>query len=183
MADTTLFAGRKEPKCDIEEGEKLRELLNRCFTTACLGHEPLRRSPPAHGVRTIMAFLGKPCRWHDEQCTLAEFSAYTARDVLAHIDLAAEARVKAPVTSQNDEEAELESHEDNNPRRARAVAELVDIGGGNDGNVDAEMEDVPVGELSRRPLRDVMTTIELCFQQRDLASLDTKSVRVKPTWT
>ena len=74
----------KEPKSDIEEREELRELLMSFYTTR------LQRSPPAHGVRTIMAFLGKPCRWHDEQFTLAEFSAYIARDVIAHIDLAAE---------------------------------------------------------------------------------------------
>ena len=106
---------------------------------------------------------------------MAEFSAYVARDVLAHIDLAAEARVKVPATSQNDEESEIESDDDNNPRRARAVPELVDIGGGDDGDVVADMEDAQVGEVSRYPLRDVMATISICFQQRDLASLDSKT--------
>ena len=73
--------------------------------------------------------------------------------MLAHIDLAAEARVKVPAKPQNDEESELESDDDDNPRRARVQPELVDIGGGDDANVDADMEDVPVGELSRFPLR------------------------------
>ena len=125
-------------------------------------------------MRTILAFLGKPCRWHDEQCTLAEFSAYIARDVLAHIDLAAEARVKVPVNSQHDEETDLESDDDENPRRASAVGELVDIGGGDDANVDADMEDPGVGALSRFPLRDVKTALSLCFQQSHLESLASK---------
>ena len=98
MADTTLFADIKEHKAAMEAGDEVRELLMRFCTTH------LKRSPPAHGVRTILAFLDKPCRWHNEQCTLAEYSAYIARDVMAHIDLAAEARVNVPVNSQNDEE-------------------------------------------------------------------------------
>ena len=48
--------------------------------------------------------------------------------------------------------------------------ELVDIGGGDNDAVDADIEDVPIGE----PLTDVQTTISLRFQQGDLASLDTK---------
>ena len=96
MADTTLFADIKEPKSEIEGGEEVNNMLMTSFTTR------LQRSAPAHAVRTILAFLGMPCRWHDEQCTLADFSAYIARDVIAHIDLAAEARVEVPVISQND---------------------------------------------------------------------------------
>ena len=72
MADTTLFAELKEPKSAIEEGEQVKELLMSLF-----GTKNLRRSPPTHGVRTILAFLGMSCKWHDEQCTLAEFSANT----------------------------------------------------------------------------------------------------------
>ena len=69
MADTTLFADIKEPKSEIEGGEEVNNMLMTSFTAR------LQRSAPAHGVRTILAFLGMPCRWHDEQCTLAEFSA------------------------------------------------------------------------------------------------------------
>ena len=90
LADTTLFADVKEPKSEIEDGENVRDLLVTLYAAR------FRRSAPAHGLRTIMAFLGKPCKWHEEQCTLAEFSAYIARDVMAHVDLAAEARVKQP---------------------------------------------------------------------------------------
>jgi len=78
---------------------------------------------------------------------------------MAHIDLAAEARVKVPVKPQLDDESDVESDDDNNLRRARNVAELVDIGGGDDGNADAVMEDLNVGEYSNFPLRDAMKTI------------------------
>ena len=175
MADTTLFADVKEPKSEIEDGEEVRQLLVTFYTTR------LRRSPPCHGVRTIMAFLGMPCRWHEEQCTLAEFSAYIARDVVAHIDLAAEARVKKPSKPLDDAESEDESDDDRINRRTIPAVELVDMGGGDNDNADADVEDVPIGELSRFPLSDVNTTISLCLQQADLASLDTKRLD-KRSW-
>ena len=65
MADTTLFAEIKEPKSEIEGGEELKKPLMISFTMR------LQRSAPAHAVRTVLAFLGMPCRWHDEQCILA----------------------------------------------------------------------------------------------------------------
>ena len=121
-------------------------------------------------MRTSLAFLGQPCRWHEEQCSLAEFSAYLGRDVIAHIDLAAEARVKVPVTAQHDAESEVESDDDSPVRRSRNTAELVDMGGGDDG-IDADMDDVQAGEYSLHPLRDVASALALCFQQPHLVSL------------
>ena len=100
MADTTLFANIKEPKSEIEGGEEVKNLLMTFFTTR------LQRSAPSHGVRTILSFLGIPCTWHDEQCTLAELSAYIARDVMAHVELAAEARVKKLDKPLDDAESE-----------------------------------------------------------------------------
>ena len=76
LADTILFADMKEPMAAIEYGEQVKMMLFTIF----IRH--LRRTPPLHGVRTILAFLGQPCRWHEEQCTLAEFSAYLGRDVM-----------------------------------------------------------------------------------------------------
>ena len=61
MADTTLFAEMKEPKSEIDGGDEVKDFLMTLFTRR------LKRSTPAHGVRTILAFLGMPCRWHDEQ--------------------------------------------------------------------------------------------------------------------
>jgi len=173
MADTTLFADIKEPKSEIERGEEVNNLLTTFFTTR------LQRSAPAHGVRTILAFLGMPCRWHDEQCTLAEFSAYIVRDVMAHVDLAAEARVKKSDQPLDDAESEHESEDDDLNRRTIPAVELVDMGGGDNDNEDADVEDVPIGEVSRFPLTDVMTMISLCLQQGELASLDTKRRKSK----
>ena len=56
----------------------------------------LRRKMPSEALRCIMRCLGARLSWHDEQCTLAEFCAFGARDVAAHIDFAADDRVKAP---------------------------------------------------------------------------------------
>ena len=82
LADTTLFAEVKEPQAEIDAGEDTKGLLQR-FCRQRL-------------QRNMWAFLGFSCKWHEEQCTVAEFCAYVARDVVAHIDLAAEARVNKP---------------------------------------------------------------------------------------
>ena len=145
MADTTMFADIKEPKSDIEGGEEVNNLLMTTFTSR------LQRSAPIHGVRTILAFLGMPCRCHDEQCTLAEFSAYIVRDVMAHVELAAEARVKKPAKPVDDAEPEHESEDDDLNRKTIADVELVDMGGGENDNEDADVEDVSIGEVSRFP--------------------------------
>ena len=88
LADTTLFSEQKEPLEDVEKGEEVKQLLVRLFATT------LQRSRPAEGIRRILAFSGHICKWHPEQLTLAEFSAFAVRDVIAHLELAAEAKVK-----------------------------------------------------------------------------------------
>ena len=133
----------------------------------------LRRSAPGHGVRIILAFAGFSCRWHEEQCTVAEFAAHIARDVVAHIDLAAEARVKKPKLPLQHDESDSEVENELSERK-RPALELVDIGGGDVDVIDDPSEDVPLGEVSSFPLTDVMTTLSLCFQESDLAALDTK---------
>ena len=86
LADTTLLATLKEPLGAIKEGEELKSML--CQYTKNV----LQRTMPFNATRTILAFSGCMCSWHDEQCTLAEFCAYIARDVISHIELAAEAK-------------------------------------------------------------------------------------------
>ena len=139
----------------------------------------LQRSAPIHGVRTVLAFRGMPCRWHDEQCTLAELSAFIVRDVMAHVELAAEARIKKPDKLLDDAESEHESEDDDLNRKTIADVELVDMGGGENDNEDADVDDVPIGEVSRFPLIDIVATISLCLQQDELASLDTKRRKIK----
>ena len=73
-----------------------------------------------------------PCRWHPEQCTLAEFCADIARDVMAHIDLAADARVNKDSKPQHDAESEALSDDDGKHEHTKTAVELVDMGGGDD---------------------------------------------------
>ena len=175
LADTTLFAEMKEPTEELEQTEEIMDVLKKIYT------EKLRRTPPGQGVRGILAFLGKPCRWHEEQCTLAEYSAYISRDVMVHIDLAAEARVK-----KNDEQmpdvdsSDCSEDEASAPRRAHPEVELVDIGGGVMDELEADIPEAILGvEISSYPLMDISHTLSLCLQQDCLAALDIKKRKSK----
>ena len=164
-AETFQMLQKAEEELDI----RFNGLMKKAAEVWAAGSPQGSSSPDAGQLARL------PCGSNAAGSSGAEYSADIARDVLAHMDLAADDRVKVPVTSQNDEESKLESDDDEKPRRARACAELVDIGGGGDGNVDAEMQDVQPGELSRFPLRDVSKTIRLCFQQPDLDAINTKN--------
>ena len=104
---------------------------------------------PAQALRQILAFCDQPHAWHDEQCTLAEFCAYIAADVMANIELAAEARVKPPVKKQQYDEADEDtgSEAGKESRRSPKVLELHDMGGGAGDDIEEE-EDVPIGAVS-----------------------------------
>ena len=171
IADTTIFAEQKEPLTEIAAGEERKSLLSEF----CCQH--LRRTMPAQGMRLILAHLGLPSKWHDEQCTLAEFCAYVGRDVLAHIDLAAEARVKKLKQTNQDADSDCEdSSSDEGEPRAKTVLELVDVGGGDDGNeADAGEGEVPSSDISNFPVNDIARALSLCFQQDDVAALSSKS--------
>jgi len=171
LADTTLLAEQKEPLKGIQVGEETKCLLRQFCSCK------LHRTMPAQSMRLILAFLDLPSKWHDEQCTLAEFCAYVARDVIAHVDLAAEARVNKPKRILDDAASEHnDSDSDDANARDRNSMEFVDMGGGPD---DAESfpyeDDVSPFECSSHPLRDISKTISLCFQQDDLTVMSTKS--------
>ena len=93
----------------------------------------LKRTMPAEAMRQILNFCGQPHAWHDEQCTLSEFCAHMAVDVVAHIDLAAEARVKPPTTKADDVEAdedtdtEAEAENRNTKKCLELVLSLIHI--------------------------------------------------------
>ena len=74
----------------------------------------------------------------------------------------------------DDAESAYESEDDDLKRRTIPAVQLVDMGGGDNDNADADVEDLSMRELSRFPLTDVMTTILLCLQPGELASLETK---------
>ena len=120
----------------------------------------LQRTLPAQGMRLIMAFLDLPSKWREEQCTLAEFCSYIARDVLAHIDLAAEARVQKPKRALVDAASECEdSSSDEAHPRTPATVELVDLGGGDNDDHDTQDHEVLPNEISNFPLHDMTRTI------------------------
>ena len=174
LADTTLFAEIKEPQAEIVSGEDTKGLLQRFC------RQRLQRNMCAQGARSILAFVGFPCKWHEEQCTLAEFSAYVARDVVAHIDLAAEARVNKPRRACGDADQLADSEDpdtdsDDGETRQRREVELVDIGGGADDTADGHDHDVPPEEVSRFILQDVTQAVACCLQQEDIALISTKT--------
>ena len=170
LADTTTFAENKGPLAKAQAGEDIKRL----FREFCRSR--LQRTMPAQGLRVILAFLGFLSKWHPEQCTLAEFSAFVARDVIAHVDLAAEARVKKPTRPREDSDSEHhESDSDCAEERPRPSMELVDMGGGGDDIFDVHDDDVPPCEVSNFPLRDIARTLSLCLQQDDLAALPSKT--------
>ena len=114
------------------------------------------RRQPNEAIRRILAFLGHICKWHPEQLTLAEYSAFVARDVLAHIELAATAKVKeAPKKDNRDASQLAESDIDSDARDARAKQreelEIVDIGGGTMADVEDGEDDVDITECSAYP--------------------------------
>ena len=126
LADTTRFSTIKEPAGDIQQGDNLRVFLER-YTCRLL-----QRRLPLHATRTILSLCGCVCSYHDEQCSLAEFSAYIARDVISHIELAAQARVKTSVKRDITVGADIDEPSSDEEVQNRPTVELCDIGGGAD---------------------------------------------------
>ena len=93
--------------------------------------------------------------------------------MLAHIDLAAEARVKKPSHTLQPDETDSDIEDDLSATKPREL-EFVDLGGGDNIAANIAGEEVPLGEVSSFPLTDPMTTLSLCFQEAELAALDTK---------
>jgi hypothetical protein len=97
----------------VKEGDDIRNTL------VSIAKRRLGRATPSEATGRILAFNGNVSSWHDEQCTLAEYCAFVARDVLAHIELAAEARIKQPQTrtqadNYDDEDRDADEHTRNN---------------------------------------------------------------------
>ena len=169
LADVTSFAEMKEPAADIEVGKEVMEVLGSCF------RRQLQRRPASQPLRLIIAFAGLSSRWHPEQCTLAEFSSHVIRDVIAHVDLAAEARVKKPRIIADDESSEKNSDSDACETRRRPAMEMADVGGGDIDAIDLDAGDVPPGERSNFPVANIAQALALCFQHDDLAALPSKT--------
>jgi len=168
LADTTLLATLKEPLGAIKEGEELKSML--CQYTKNV----LQRTMPFNATRTILAFSGCMCSWHDEQCTLAEFCAYIARDVISHIELAAEAKIKRSLSTNLEDAVDEDADSDVEALEKRTV-DLVDIGGALDDDVDDFGEDVGADEVSLFPLQDHRLAIRIALQQDALQDSRSKT--------
>ena len=163
LVDAVLFVELKEPTAQIQQGEEANQFL-RAFIA-----QRLHRTMPSEAARRILAFCGMACKWHGEQCTLAEFCAYVARDVIAHIELAAEARTK-PAAARA-ENAESDAASDSDSEHSPPAIEIEDIGGGSDDEIVVEEEGLPANALSSFPLHDYHRAKALALQQDALQRL------------
>ena len=136
----------------------------------------LKRTMPAEAMRQILTFCDQSHGWHDEQCTLAELFAYIAVDIVAHIDLAAEARVKPPMKKKEDAEADEDSDSETDAirRKQNKALELVDVGGADADDVVDETEDIPFNEVSSFPVHDPQKIIGFALQRHDLQTIESK---------
>ena len=163
LADTTLFATLKEPLKPIQKGDEIKTFLD-LYTC-----KSLQRTMPFQATRAILAFAGSLCSWHEEQCTLAEFCAYVAQDVISHIELAAQARIKKDADTSAADAVDEDADSDMEVNKKPTI-DLVDIGGGTNDDVDEFAEDVGADEVSLFPVHDHQAAIDIALQQGALQS-------------
>jgi len=169
LADTTRFSTIKEPAGDIQQGDNLRVLLER--HTCRL----LQRALPLHASRTILSLCGCVCSYHDEQCSLAEFSAYVARDVISHIELAAQARTKSSVKRDLTVGTVVDEPSSDEEMQKKPTVELWDIGGGADEDFQEFEDEVGPDEVALFPLRDCDQALSIALQAGQLQQCRTKA--------
>jgi len=172
LADTTLFSKYALPI----DAEKATLQLARSHWAVSSAWCKMWRGMPAQALRLYFA-CRKGCMspWHGEQCTLGEYCAYVARDILCHIDLAAEARVKPSVKKPTADVVDEDDDSDDDAAKKRRVAtlEFEDIGGvAPDDDEDGEAE---VTEVSAHPVRDHHDALALVFQREHFDKLRLKT--------
>ena len=171
MADTIMFSELKKP-VDTEEdfvsGQWIRSFLQKLVC------KELKRRMPTEPLRIVLQFCGVPCSWHNEQCTLAEFSAYIARDVMAHIDLAAEARVK-PVQKKDDTVVVVDDCDsDDAVLKNPNVVELADVGGYSSDDIEDDAGDAPGDYAPDFPMEHPSEIFAVVLCKDALAKIATK---------
>ena len=136
---------------------------------------------PLHATRSILAFCGLVCAFHPEQCTLAEFCAYIVRDIISHIELAAEARVKKPALNADAgtiDDTQLDLDKRLTEAEKHAI-DIVDVGGTLDEEEEDFGEDVGPDDISLHPLQDHGAALKLAMQQRTLDEIQLKKRKSK----
>ena len=159
LADTVLFSEIKEPKQAVEDGNDVKNILRR-FVQALIA-----RTMPAAALQNILGMADLISSYHDEQCTLAEYCAHMARDVVSHSQLAAEARVKPRVRKQ-DAVSDSECEGDGEVQPKQADLTIFDVGGGGPDDIVDDTGDLRAGEISRYPLpwNQPQATIDVALQ-------------------
>ena len=176
LADTVLFAEMKEPKNEIETGETIKKHLRQYVKAAC------RRTMSANALQCILSFADFSSAWHNEQCTLAEYCAHFVRDVVAHSQLAADARVKPRVLklgAVNDSE----SDDEDNSKSKIADLTIFDVGGGGPDDIIDDTGKEQAAEISSFPLawNEPQAAIDIALQTATIAASQPKLVAVM--WT
>ena len=171
LRDTTLCRRRSQPAQQVQEGDQL------CSMLKTYAKQTLHRTMPAEAMRRLLAFADHVYSVHPEQPTLAEYCAQVARDVIAHIELAAEARVKkAQKTAQaaDDDIGDDDIGEDDDKQAPRITLDNI----GNAG-LDEMMEEYEEADcihvVPLRPLKDHHAALHCAFRHGALESLESKS--------
>ena len=141
----------------------------------------LRRTMPLHAARSILAFCGLVCAFHPEQCTLAEFCAYIVRDVISHMELAAEARIKKPnynADAGTIDDVELDLDKMQTEAEKHAI-DFVDVGGTLDEEEEDLGEEVGPDDISLHPLKDHRAALDLAMHRRALDEIHSKKRKSK----
>ena len=173
LADTVLVAEMKEPKNEIATGEAIKTHLHHYVKSTC------RRTMSANALQCILSFGGFASAYHNEQCTLAEYCAHFVRDVVAHSQLAADARVK-PRAPKNEAVNDSESDDECDAKSKIADFSIVDVGGGgNDDDIIDDTGDLRAGEKSDHPLdwKDPQAAVDIALQAHAIATSQSKTRR------
>ena len=124
IIDTTAFSTMKVSAGEGPDGEEIRAAMR---SYCC---QTLHRRMSSHAERLVLAYLDLFCAAHPEQCSLAEFVAFAVRDVIAHVDLSAEARIAKKTQRADQHDGDASSDSDGEWEVKEKTAELVDVGGG-----------------------------------------------------
>ena len=157
LADTTFW-------CDgpTEKEDAVKEAKDWCMCALQWARQ-LGGKVALEPLRRTLAFAGLPFRYHDEQCTLSEYVSFVSRDVMAHVDLAAEARKKEPKATQKGVESESE-HSEGDAKKKPEVS-IADIGNaGWDAEDDTIVEPDTTNTMPVAPLQDHVAALRAAFQ-------------------
>ena len=129
---------------------------------------------PAGGCRSMIV------RYHPEQLSMEEFVGHKLREVVFHIDLAAEAAIKPPKDNKDASRIIDEGDDDLEHGTSATKTEFCDIGGGGD-DVDF-VDDCDVGIrdfVPAHPLENLREAMKIAFREQALKNASLKKRKSK----